>query len=66
MTATMDTQTSLKRQVRSALVEILREEPELLREALEDVALGRAIDEGMRTKTVTRDRIYASLHRKKA
>ena len=66
MSATVDRQASLKRQVKSALAEILREEPSLLREAMEDIALGRAMREGMSTKAVSRDRIFASLRRKRA
>ena len=66
MIATADKPVSLKGQVKSALVQILREEPELLRDALEDLALGKAIEQGMKSKPVTRGRMLANLHRKKA
>jgi hypothetical protein len=52
--------------VKCALTETLHEEPGLLRAALEDIALGRAIAEGMKTKTVSRDQVFATLRRKKA
>ena len=64
MTATA-TAPSLRRQVKSALTEILREEPELLRAALEDIALGRAIKAGMKTRTVSRAQVFATLRRMK-
>ncbi|MBI2949319.1 MAG: hypothetical protein HYY23_16885 [Verrucomicrobia bacterium] len=66
MPTTAKTSTPLKEQVKSALVEILCEQPELLRETLEDVALGRAIEEGMKTKDVSRDSVLATLRRRKA
>ena len=65
MPTTLETSAPLKDQVKSALVEILREQPELLRETLEDVALGRAIAEGMKTKDVSRDRVFATLRGRK-
>lgn len=66
MTATATAPASLGRQVKCALTETLHEEPGLLRAALEDIALGRAIAEGMKTKTVSRDQVFATLRRKKA
>ena len=63
---TVETSNAFKEQVKSALVEILREQPELLRETLEDVAFGRAIEEGMKTKDVSRDVVLATLRRRKA
>jgi len=66
MPTTAKTSTPLKDQVKSALVEILREQPELLGETLEDIALDRAIKEGMKTKDVSRDLVFATLRRRKA
>ena len=66
MPTTAKTSTPLKDQVKSALVEILREQPELLGETLEDIALDLAIKEGMRTKDVSRDLVFATLRRRKA
>ena len=64
MIAEAERPTALKRQVKSALLEILSERPELLREALEDIAMGRAIQEGLKTRPVSRAEIFASLRRK--
>ena len=66
MATTAKTSTPLKDQVKSALVEILREQPELLGETLEDIALDRAIKEGMKSKDVSRDLVFATLRRRKA
>jgi hypothetical protein len=55
------TQVRLKAEVRSALRDILREEPQLLQEALEDLALARAIEEGMKSGPASRDEVYAKL-----
>lgn len=61
MIATAEPPSGLKRQVRSALLEILNEQPELLREALENVGLGRAIQEGLKTRAATRDEVIRKL-----
>ena len=66
MPTRVETSIAFKEQVKSALVEILREQPELLRETLEDAALGRAIGEGMKPKDVRRDVVLATLRRRKA
>ena len=65
MIATTEPPSGLKRQVKSALLEILSEQPELLREALEDIGLGRAIQEGLKTPPVTRDEVFAQLRAKR-
>jgi ribosomal protein L12E/L44/L45/RPP1/RPP2 len=55
----------LKSLLKAAVVEILEERTDLLQEAiveaLEEVALVRAIEEGERTKQVTRREVFAAL-----
>lgn len=55
----------LKEALKSAIVEILEERKDLLREALEealeDIALVRAIEEGEQSKLVTRDEVFKAL-----
>ena len=55
----------LKRLLKAAVVEVLEERRDLLHEAvvegLEDAALARAIEEGERTKTVTRADVFSVL-----
>ncbi|MSU63719.1 MAG: hypothetical protein EXS31_15185 [Pedosphaera sp.] len=63
--ATAEPPAALKRQVKSALLEILSERPDLLREALEDIGLGRAIQEGLKSGTATRSEVFARLQRKR-
>ena len=50
--------TAFKQLVKNALVEVLEERKDLLRnaleEAMEEIALGRAIREGMKSRNVTR------------
>lgn len=57
----------IKELFKSAIVEVLEERGDLLREALaeaiEDVALVRAIDDGKGTATVTREEVFALLER---
>jgi hypothetical protein len=57
----------LKQALKSAIVEILEERKDLVREvleeALEDIALARAIGEGEQTGLVTRDEVFAALER---
>lgn len=65
MIATPERPAVLKRQVKSALLEILSERPDLLREALEHIGLGRAIQEGLKTRTVSRVEVFALLRRKR-
>lgn len=55
----------LKNLLKAAVVEVFEERKDLLHEAvadaLEDVALARAIEEGERTKTVTRADVFSVL-----
>jgi hypothetical protein len=64
MAASVDEE-KLKELFKSALVEVLEERGDLVRElfaeALEDVALARAIGEGMQSATVSREEVFASL-----
>ena len=61
---TMD-EASLKALVKTALVEVLEERKDLLRDAieetLEDIALARAIEEGQRTEDVSRGEVLSLL-----
>ncbi len=56
---------SLKNLIKLAVVEVLEERKDLVRdaveEALEDAALARAIDEGERSQTVSREQIFRAL-----
>ena len=65
MTATLEKQATLKARVRNALTEILHEEPELLREALEDIGMARAIQEGIKSGPASRDEVFAKLRAKR-
>jgi hypothetical protein len=56
---------SLKRQVKLALHEILQGNPALLREALEDIGLSRAIQEGRKTPPASRAQVFARLRGKR-
>lgn len=62
---TMPRQAELKNIVKNALVEVLQEHRELLRDAVtdavEEVAVARAIAQGSRTKIVTRDAVFKIL-----
>jgi hypothetical protein len=57
----------LKQALKSAIVEILEERKDLVREvleeALEDIALARAIEEGDQSELVTRDEVFDALER---
>jgi SAM-dependent MidA family methyltransferase len=57
----------LKQALKSAIVEILEERKDLVREvleeALEDIALARAIEEGEQGGLVTRDEVFDALER---
>lgn len=64
MITTVERPISLKRQVKAALLEVLTEHPALLREALEDVGLGRAVQEGLATPPVRRAAVFSRLRRK--
>jgi len=60
---------TLKRALKEALVETLQEQRELvqdvLAEVLEDFALAKAIRQGKKTKTATRDEVFDILHGKR-
>jgi len=62
------TQASLKRALRAALTETLREQRELFQEvvaeALEDFALSKAIQAGKKTKRATREEVFQTLRGK--
>ena len=63
-TATFDEE-KLKSLVKSALVEALKEHRDLVREiveeAMEDIALARAIEQGLGGESVSRDEVFAVL-----
>ena len=63
------TNDSLKTAIKEVLAEMLIQERELLRELLveviEDLAMKRAIDEGMKTKRASRDEVFRILRGKK-
>jgi hypothetical protein len=58
-------ETQLKDMVKAAMAEALVEQRALLRdiieEVIEDIALSRAIDEGLQTPAVSRDEVFAAL-----
>ena len=58
-------ETELKDMVKAAMTEALVEQRALLRdiieEVIEDIALSRAIDEGMKTPIVSRQEVFAAL-----
>jgi len=57
--------TAFKQLVKNALVEVLEERKDLLRdaleEAMEEIALGRAIREGMKSRTIPRRGVVSIL-----
>jgi hypothetical protein len=57
----------LKEAVKAALIEVLDERQDLLREALsealEDIGMVRAIEEGLRSGPATREEVFAALKR---
>jgi hypothetical protein len=59
----------LKELVKTAVAEALEEHRELVRdavaEAIEDLGLIRAIEEGARTETVTRDEVFGILENRR-
>jgi len=61
----LDSEAQLKELLKSAFVEVLQERRDLLREiveeALEDIALARAIEEGEATETSSREQILKVL-----
>jgi len=64
--ATSIDETKLKDLLKSAVAEVLDERRELVKEiieeAIEDLALVRAIDEGMSTDTVSRQEVLAPVY----
>ena len=67
MSTTMIDEAKLKEALKSAIVEILEERSDLVREvleeALEDIALARAIEEGDQSELVTREEVFGALER---
>lgn len=65
MSTTLIDEAKLKELLKSAIVEILEERKDLVREvleeALEDIALARAIEEGEQSELLTRDEIFKAL-----
>ena len=65
MSTTSIDEAKLKEALKSAIVEILEERKDLVREvleeALEDIALARAIEEGEQSELVTRDEVFKAL-----
>ncbi|MBA2734340.1 MAG: hypothetical protein H0U54_15870 [Acidobacteria bacterium] len=63
-TATIDEE-RLKDLVKSALAEALEEQrnlvQEIVEEAMEDIALSRAIEQGLGSESVSRDEVFAIL-----
>ncbi len=62
MQTSIDSQ-ELKGLIKQALVEVIEERPNLLREAfeevLEDIALGRAMEEGRQSGIASREEVFA-------
>ena len=67
MSSILIDEAKLKEALKSAIVEILEERKDLVREvleeALEDIALGRAIEEGDQSGLVTREEVLGALER---
>ncbi|MEM8807297.1 MAG: hypothetical protein AAGF01_14845 [Cyanobacteria bacterium P01_G01_bin.38] len=65
MTEATFNQTQLKEIIKVAIVEILQEQRglfyELITEAMEDIALAKAIDEGKDSESVSRETIFGLL-----
>ena len=63
--ATSIDETKLKEMLKSAVAEVFEERrefvKEIIEEAIEDIALGRAIDEGVHTGMVDRDDVFKIL-----
>ena len=63
--STLIDEAKLKEALKSAIVEILEERKDLVREvleeALEDIALARAIEEGEQSELVTRGEVLSAL-----
>ncbi len=58
-------ESALKDLIKTALIDVLETRRDLMQEiveeAIEDLAFSRAIDEGMKTKKVSRDEVFAIL-----
>lgn len=67
MSTTPIDEAKLKEALKSAIVEILEERKDLVRqvleEALEDIALAHAVEAGEQTELVTRDEVFNALER---
>jgi hypothetical protein len=65
MATVLENNEELKEVFKSALVEVLQERQDLVRELLdeviEDIAFSRAIEEGEATPTVSREQIFEQL-----
>ncbi len=66
MALTVD-ETRLKKLLKAAVVEALEERQDLVRDAVsdavEDIALTRAIDEGLRSKAISRTAVFKILRK---
>ena len=60
-------ETKLKKLLKAAVVEVLEERRDLVRDALtdavEDISLVRAIEAGSRSKAITRSEVFKILHK---
>jgi hypothetical protein len=67
--ATSIDEEKLKDMLKSAVAEVFEERrdfvKEIVEEAMEDIALMRAIDEGVRTETVSRSEVFGILETKR-
>jgi len=65
--ATPIDEAKLKQMLKSAVAEVLEERrefvKEIVEEAMEDIALARAIDEGAQTELVNRDAVFEILEK---
>jgi hypothetical protein len=63
--STMIDENELKKLLKTAVVEALEEHralvKEIVEEAIEEIALARAIDEGLESKPATRDEVFNAL-----
>lgn len=68
MTLTVD-EAKLNMQLKAAVVEVLEERPDLVREALaeavEDIGLTRAIEAGARSKATSREAVFKILRKRR-
>ena len=52
----------LKKLIKTALEELIKEKPEMFIEILEDYALGKAIGEGLKTYNVSEEKVFKVLN----